>query len=139
MARRTRASLRPVDASLASGMAPRDNGPPAGRRTRMTPPRKSSSKNKEPSFEDGLSRLEALVEDLEGGRLSLEEGVERYREGVLLLQTLQNSLGSAEQRVEELTEVLRRGLAELEEGAEAGEEEYAGDEQEGQGSREDDG
>ncbi len=65
-------------------------------------------------FEERLARLEALVGELEGGELSLEEGVSRYREGVELLQALHEALLGAEGKVEKLTEVLRRGLEELE-------------------------
>ena len=70
----------------------------------------------EPGFEQRLRRLEELVAELEGGELSLEQGVERYREGVELLAALQAALDGAEHKVEELTEVLRRGLAPLEKG-----------------------
>ena len=65
-------------------------------------------------FEQQLERLEALVRQLESGELGLEDGVERYREGVELLKGLNSSLGAAEQKVEQLTELLRRELAELE-------------------------
>ena len=68
----------------------------------------------ESDFEQQLAELEALVRRLESGELGLEEGVERYGEGVELLKRLNTSLGAAEQRVEELTESLRRELAELE-------------------------
>jgi exodeoxyribonuclease VII small subunit len=65
-------------------------------------------------FEQQLAELEALVRRLESGELGLEEGVERYGEGVELLKRLNSSLGAAEQKVEALTESLRRELAELE-------------------------
>ncbi len=66
------------------------------------------------SFETGLARLEALVEQLEGDPHSLEEGVRQYQEGVDLLGQLHQSLSAAEQRVVDLTEALRQGLEELE-------------------------
>jgi len=65
-------------------------------------------------FEQDLERLEALIVDLEGGDLSLEEGVEHYRQGVALLGGLNRSLHGAEQRVEELTAALQAELAALE-------------------------
>ncbi len=61
-----------------------------------------------------MARLEELVATLEGGKLSLEEGVERYREGVELLKHLNAALGDAEHKVADLTSSLRRELEELE-------------------------
>jgi exodeoxyribonuclease VII small subunit len=69
-----------------------------------------------PGFEEQLARLETLLAELESGRLALEEGVERYREGVALLRALNVSLGAAERKVEELTASLRRELEALEGG-----------------------
>jgi len=59
------------------------------------------------SFDDGLDRLEALVQQLEAGQLGLEEALQRFEEGVALSQTLQHQLGEAQRKVE----VLRQGLA----------------------------
>jgi exodeoxyribonuclease VII small subunit len=67
--------------------------------------------NESLSFEERLTQLEALVDQLESGELGLEQGVDRYRQGVELLSTLQKSLASAEQKVAELTQDLRRELA----------------------------
>lgn len=58
------------------------------------------------SFDDGLQRLEGLVQQLEGGALTLEDALQRYEEGVVLSQALQSQLGDAQRRVE----VLRRSL-----------------------------
>lgn len=66
------------------------------------------------SFEQGLSRLESLVDQLEAGELSLEQGVDHYREGVELLEQLQTQLAGAEGKVEQLTEQLRRTVTALE-------------------------
>lgn len=60
----------------------------------------------QPSFDDGLERLEALVHQLEGGQLSLEEALARFEEGVQLSQALQTQLAEAQRRVE----VLKAGL-----------------------------
>lgn len=57
-------------------------------------------------FDDGLDRLEALVQELEGGQLSLETALQRFEEGVKLSQTLQAQLSEAQRRVE----VLKQGL-----------------------------
>ena len=58
------------------------------------------------SFDDGLDRLEALVQQLEGGQLSLEEALQRFEEGVKLSQDLQSQLAQAQRRVD----VLKAGL-----------------------------
>lgn len=73
-----------------------------------------AAKKKKPGFEEQLEQLEALVEGLEDGDLELEEGVERYREGVELLKGLHKTLRAAEQKVEVLTASLRAELQELE-------------------------
>ena len=58
-----------------------------------------------PSFEEGLERLEAVVQKLEGGSLGLEDALNCYEEGIKLSSALQQQLESAQRRVE----VLRRG------------------------------
>lgn len=60
----------------------------------------------QPSFDDGLDRLEALVQQLESGSLGLEEALARFEEGVQLSQALQKQLAEAQRRVE----VLKAGL-----------------------------
>lgn len=59
-----------------------------------------------PRFDEGLERLEALVQRLEGGALGLEEALTTFEEGVRLTQVLQGQLGEAQRRVE----VLKAGL-----------------------------
>jgi exodeoxyribonuclease VII small subunit len=59
-----------------------------------------------PSFDDGLDRLEALVQQLEAGSLSLEDALTKFEEGVGLCKALQEQLTEAQRRVE----VLKRGL-----------------------------
>ena len=58
------------------------------------------------SFDDGLDRLETLVQKLESGNLSLEEALREFEEGVALSQALQQQLAEAQRRVE----VLKQGL-----------------------------
>ena len=58
------------------------------------------------SFDDGLDRLEVLVQQLENGHLSLEEALQRFEEGVALSQGLHQQLADAQRKVE----VLRQGL-----------------------------
>ena len=67
----------------------------------------------EGGFDAQLLRLEALVAELEGGDLELEEAMERFGEGVRLLGALRGSLSAYEERVEELSEEAEEGLAEM--------------------------
>lgn len=60
------------------------------------------------SFEEAMRRLTHIVEDLEGGELSLEESLERFEEGVRLARDSQARLDAAEARVEELMRVDER-------------------------------
>ena len=56
----------------------------------------------QPSFEQALERLETIVEELEGGALSLENSIARYEEGVKLSRQLGRTLDQAEKRIERL-------------------------------------
>jgi len=58
----------------------------------------------QPSFEDALRRLETIVEELEGGELSLEDSIARYEEGMRLSRRLTQQLDEAEKRIERLVE-----------------------------------
>ena len=60
----------------------------------------------QPTFDDGLDQLEALVQKLEGGSLGLEEALTVFESGVKLSQQLQGQLAEAQRRVE----VLRASL-----------------------------
>ena len=55
------------------------------------------------SFEDSLSELEALVESMENGELSLEESLAAFERGIALSRNCQQALQAAEQKVEILT------------------------------------
>jgi exodeoxyribonuclease VII small subunit len=55
------------------------------------------------TFEETLSRLEEIVEELEDDPPSLEEALDRYEEGVALANECLTRLEDAEQRVSELS------------------------------------
>ena len=55
------------------------------------------------SFEDALSELEKIVAELESGDTPLEESIELYKRGNMLKAHCQNTLKSAEERVEKIT------------------------------------
>jgi len=52
------------------------------------------------SFESSLKELEQIVDQLEGGDLSLEKSLELFEQGVRLSRECQKRLDDAEQRVE---------------------------------------
>lgn len=51
-------------------------------------------------FEAALAELERIVQDMEGGQLSLEESIRAYRRGSELLRHCQQQLGEAERRIQ---------------------------------------
>jgi len=53
-------------------------------------------------FEEGLASLEAIVEELESGDLTLDESLARYEEGVKIFKKCHEMLRDAERRVEAL-------------------------------------
>lgn len=57
----------------------------------------------EQSFEKSLERLEKIVSDLESGKLSLDEALKRYEEGIKLVQACSKKLDVAQKKVELLT------------------------------------
>lgn len=62
-------------------------------------------------FETVLSRLEAVVEQLEGDDLALEAALKAYAEGVDLARRGAGLLDGAERRIEELKAALVEGGA----------------------------
>ena len=56
------------------------------------------------NFENSLSELETLVEEMEQGDLSLEESLKRFEKGIGLTTDCQQALQSAELKVQELVE-----------------------------------
>lgn len=64
------------------------------------------------TFEEELSRLEQIVESLEGGEVPLSELVERYEAGMKHLKSCQEKLADAELRIEQLRGTTADGEAE---------------------------
>ena len=71
-----------------------------------------SGTRKSLNFEKSLADLEALVERMEGGEMSLEESLQAFEQGVRLTQQCQRALAEAQQRVQLLTQ--QNGEARLE-------------------------
>src|SRR5262249_14627401 len=52
------------------------------------------------NFEGALDRLEKIVEQMESGKLPLEDLIVRYEEGMSLVKVCQERLAKAEQKIE---------------------------------------
>ncbi|WP_350447715.1 exodeoxyribonuclease VII small subunit [Pseudomonas solani] len=57
-----------------------------------------------PDFEQSLADLQALVERLESGELSLEDSLGAFEQGIRLTRECQGALSQAEQKVQILLE-----------------------------------
>ena len=61
---------------------------------------KAKPQGSELNFEKAMNRLEAIVEQMETGKLPLEDLIVRYEEGMNLVKVCQERLTSAEQKIE---------------------------------------
>jgi len=59
----------------------------------------------QPTFEQSLQQLQAIVHDLEDGGLSLSDSLEKYELGVRSLKKCYQSLESAQRKIELLVEL----------------------------------
>ena len=64
---------------------------------------KSKPREAELNFESAMDRLEKIVEQMESGKLPLEDLIVRYEEGMNLVKTCQERLANAEQKIEIIT------------------------------------
>lgn len=64
------------------------------------------------AFEEDLKRLQKIVEDLSGGKLTLGEALKKYEEGLKLAQGCSALLNEAQRKVELLMK--KEGKADLE-------------------------
>jgi exodeoxyribonuclease VII small subunit len=60
------------------------------------------SSSVQPSFEEALTRLEAIVESMEGGDVPLADLIARFEQGTQLLKVCEGRLQEAELRIEQL-------------------------------------
>ena len=67
-------------------------------------------KSAEPGFDEVLERLRVVVDRLEGGKLTLEESLAAYEEGVSLARRGHALLDRAEKRVEVLVRAGQGGI-----------------------------
>src|SRR6059036_2520574 len=61
---------------------------------------KPKSRETELNFEGAMDRLEKIVEQMESGKLPLEDLIVRYEEGMNLVKVCQERLTNAEQKIE---------------------------------------
>jgi exodeoxyribonuclease VII small subunit len=64
---------------------------------------KPKPRDAELNFEGAMDRLEKIVEQMESGKLPLEDLIVRYEEGMKLVKTCQERLANAEQKIEIIT------------------------------------
>lgn len=60
------------------------------------------AEKKSADFEQSLTRLEELVEEMEGGELSLEAMIKHFEEGSKLVDLCNRKLNEVEQKIEKL-------------------------------------
>ncbi len=54
-------------------------------------------------FEDSIVRLKAIVEMIEQGKIPLQDSLEKYEQGMLLIKHCRDILQKAEKRIEKIT------------------------------------
>ena len=64
---------------------------------------KPKPRETELNFEGAMDRLEKIVEQMESGKLPLEDLIVRYEEGMKLVKICQERLANAEQKIEIIT------------------------------------
>lgn len=65
--------------------------------------KKPKPEQPEPTFEEALAEVEAIIERIESGQAGLERSIGEYEKGRRLLARCQSLLRSAEQRIEDVT------------------------------------
>jgi len=74
-------------------------------------PRAQAKHGAEPSFERALAELERIVEQMEGGKLSLEQALAAHKRGLELARICRERLDKAQQQVEVLEGEVLKPLA----------------------------
>jgi exodeoxyribonuclease VII small subunit len=57
---------------------------------------------KQPTFEESLAQLEAIVRAIEEGKIGLQEAIDQYEKGMQLIQRCRDMLADAEAKVQQL-------------------------------------
>ncbi len=64
----------------------------------------AKKEDKPMTFEDAMGQLEKIVEQIAGGKIGLEETMDRYEHGMELVKKCRSILERAEQRIQVLSE-----------------------------------
>ena len=56
------------------------------------------------TFEQAMAKLEAIVRDVEEGKIGLQESIKRYEQGMGLLKRCRKILSEAEMKIQKLQE-----------------------------------
>ncbi len=62
------------------------------------------------TFEEALAKLEQIVTQIETGKVSLEQSIEKYAEGIELIKQCRTILDSAEKKIQMLAQGQDGGL-----------------------------
>ena len=54
------------------------------------------------TFEQALSELEAIAEQIEQGKIGLEESIDKYERGMALVKQCRDMLSTAEHKIQQL-------------------------------------
>lgn len=65
--------------------------------------KKPSPEPADPSFEQSIAEVEAIIERIESGEMGLEDQIEQYARGAEMLRRCREVLDRCEQRVEQIT------------------------------------
>jgi exodeoxyribonuclease VII small subunit len=65
-------------------------------------PRAKEANEEKLSFEASVEKIRTIVTEIEGGQLSLEESIEKYRDGSKLIEHTRALIADAEIRITEL-------------------------------------
>jgi exodeoxyribonuclease VII small subunit len=55
------------------------------------------------TFEEALAKLEKIVAEIEEGKVSLEQSIEKYAEGIALIKQCRTILDTAEKKIQILS------------------------------------
>ena len=59
---------------------------------------------KKPTFEEALKQLESIAEQIEQGKIGLEESIKQYETGMGLVRQCRDILAKAEHKIQQLHE-----------------------------------
>ena len=61
-----------------------------------------ASKEKEPTFEENLEKLESIVKKLESGSIPLDDAIENFNEAIRLAKICDEKLKNAEEKINKI-------------------------------------